>query len=225
MFPPAIRHHDNCGNKNRAVKLNIAVLGTRPEISNDLTSALPTCSWVSLFSLRSSLNRSQNIRINLHDENITYCEGCQVNNLFTLRVKISIDRLYLKGYDLLVGWNITMPLHLFGGKMRDRIRIARLTLRKTQIQLAEEMGVCPNTIASWESGDRTPPTRKLVALCAALGISLDYLLTGKNGWIRKNAPLAATKANSSRWWTWKRMLDTSQSRMRISARTESKLES
>ena len=63
--------------------------------------------------------------------------------------------------------------------MNDRIRIARLTLRKTQGQLAKELGVCLNTIASWEAGTRTPPTRKLVALCAALGISFDYLLTGK----------------------------------------------
>ena len=66
--------------------------------------------------------------------------------------------------------------------MKDRIRILRLTMRKTQKQLATALGMkSANTIANWESGLRTPPTKILPQLADELQVSLDYLLTGRNG--------------------------------------------
>lgn len=65
--------------------------------------------------------------------------------------------------------------------MKDRIRIRRLTLRKTQKQLATALGMkSANTIANWESGLRTPPTKILSQLADELQVSLDYLLNGKD---------------------------------------------
>jgi len=64
--------------------------------------------------------------------------------------------------------------------MKDRIRILRLTMRKTQKQLATALGMkSANTVANWESGLRTPPTKILPQLADELEVSLDYLLTGK----------------------------------------------
>lgn len=65
--------------------------------------------------------------------------------------------------------------------MKDRIRIRRLTLRKTQRQLATALGMkSANTIANWESGLRTLPTKILTQLADELQVSLDYLLNGKD---------------------------------------------
>lgn len=64
--------------------------------------------------------------------------------------------------------------------MKDRIRIRRLTLRKTQKQLATALGMkSANTIANWESGLRTPPTKILSQLADELEVSLDFLLNGR----------------------------------------------
>ena len=62
--------------------------------------------------------------------------------------------------------------------MKDKIKSLRIQAGLTQEQLAHEVGYKrQSTVGMWEAGDRTPPTKKLVALARALGCTIEELLT------------------------------------------------
>lgn len=57
----------------------------------------------------------------------------------------------------------------------DRLRKHRLRTRKTQTQMAAEIGVAQSSYAQWETGQRTPELRHLPAICQVLGVSVEEL--------------------------------------------------
>lgn len=61
----------------------------------------------------------------------------------------------------------------------DRIASRRKDLSLTQVALAKKIGVSGVSVGKWESGLNQPKGRYLNDLAAALGVSVDWLLTGK----------------------------------------------
>lgn len=61
----------------------------------------------------------------------------------------------------------------------DRIRQTRIGQKLTQQQLGDRVGVTKATISQWEKGDYSPSGQNLYNLAKALGVSADWLLTGK----------------------------------------------
>lgn len=67
----------------------------------------------------------------------------------------------------------------YAGQLGQRIHQARTKAGLTLAQVAEEIGVSPASISSWEHGEYEPPAGDLVALAAALECSAAGLLTGR----------------------------------------------
>jgi SOS-response transcriptional repressor LexA len=63
----------------------------------------------------------------------------------------------------------------------DRISAKRRELSLSQVALAQKIGVSGVSVGKWESGLNQPKGRYLKELAAALGVSVDWLLTGKEG--------------------------------------------
>jgi SOS-response transcriptional repressor LexA len=63
----------------------------------------------------------------------------------------------------------------------DRISAKRRELSLSQVALAQKIGVSGVSVGKWESGLNQPKGRYLNELAAALGVSVDWLLTGKDG--------------------------------------------
>jgi len=63
----------------------------------------------------------------------------------------------------------------------DRIASRRKDLSLTQVALAKKIGISGVSVGKWESGLNQPKGRYLNDLAAALGVSVDWLLTGKEG--------------------------------------------
>ena len=59
--------------------------------------------------------------------------------------------------------------------MKESIKTFRRAKRMTQKQLAERLGVSISAVGMWELGERNPPAKKLPALAAALGCTIDEL--------------------------------------------------
>lgn len=74
----------------------------------------------------------------------------------------------------------------------QRIRKRRQTMKLTQQQLAEALGVTPQHISAVEKDKRTPSLDSLAKLAEELGVTVDYLVTGKEGVITD--PIPAIKA-------------------------------
>ena len=62
-----------------------------------------------------------------------------------------------------------------------RIGFARRRLGISQEALSEQLGVSPAAVGAYEQGRRSPSAAMLVALSKTLGVSIDFLLTGKPG--------------------------------------------
>ncbi len=77
----------------------------------------------------------------------------------------------------------------------QRIRKRRQDLEITQRQLAEALGVTPQHISAVEQDKRTPSLPSLAKLAEELGVTVDYLMTGKEGVITDIIP--AIKADKS----------------------------
>jgi transcriptional regulator with XRE-family HTH domain len=60
-----------------------------------------------------------------------------------------------------------------------RVRSQRQTLKLTQQELAQEVGVTHQHVSRIEGGHAVPSLELLVKLSRHLGVSTDYLLTGK----------------------------------------------
>lgn len=62
-------------------------------------------------------------------------------------------------------------------KLHEKIYYCRKKAGLSQDSLAEAVGVSRQAISKWELGDAIPETSKLAALAAALGVSIDWLLS------------------------------------------------
>lgn len=58
----------------------------------------------------------------------------------------------------------------------------------TQKELAEAIGVTPQHISAIEQDERDPSLSSLVKLAAELGVTIDYLVTGKESVITDTIP-------------------------------------
>lgn len=65
------------------------------------------------------------------------------------------------------------------GKISENIRAALLAKGINQNQLAEAASVSNVTISRYMSGARTPGTEELYRMAKVLGVSMEYLLTGR----------------------------------------------
>ena len=61
----------------------------------------------------------------------------------------------------------------------NRIAALRRSAGLSQAQLAQELKISPSAVGMYEQGRREPSLTSLVELAQALGVSADYLLTGK----------------------------------------------
>lgn len=75
----------------------------------------------------------------------------------------------------------------------DRIRKRRQGLKITQQELAEAIGVTPQHVSAIEQDKRDPSLARLARLAEELGVTVDYLVTGKEGGIAD--PIPAIKAD------------------------------
>ena len=74
-----------------------------------------------------------------------------------------------------------------------RIRKRREALKITQQQLAKAIGVTPQHISAIEQNKRDPSSPSLAKLAQELGVTVDYLVTGREGGIID--PIPAIKAD------------------------------
>ena len=77
----------------------------------------------------------------------------------------------------------------------QRTRMRRQALKVTQQELAEGIGMSPQHISAIEQDKRAPSLPFLVSLAEELGVTVDYLLTGKEGVITDTIP--AIKADKT----------------------------
>ena len=61
----------------------------------------------------------------------------------------------------------------------ERIAYLRGKLGWSQAQLAKRLNISPSAVGMYEQGRREPPVDILVTLSGTLGVSMDYLLTGR----------------------------------------------
>jgi len=79
-------------------------------------------------------------------------------------------------------------------KLGQRIRDRRISLEITQENLASNLGVTAQHISAIEKDKRVPSLYFMVRLSKELGVSIDYLVSGKKGVITEVIP--ALKANN-----------------------------
>lgn len=70
----------------------------------------------------------------------------------------------------------------------NRITKYRKSKGMTQEALAEKLGVSSQAVSKWETDTSCPDITMLPKLCAALGITTDELLTGKNADVKMLPP-------------------------------------
>lgn len=64
-------------------------------------------------------------------------------------------------------------------EFNERIILTRKGRNLSQEALAELVGVSRQAVSKWETGEAKPDADKLMALCLALDVSMDYLCFGK----------------------------------------------
>ena len=68
-------------------------------------------------------------------------------------------------------------------EMGKRIMVRRKSLRMTQEELAEELGVSTQMISNLELGKKAIRPENLAKVCSVLNMSADFILTGANSQI------------------------------------------
>ena len=63
--------------------------------------------------------------------------------------------------------------------IEERLKKLRKSAGLTQTELADRMGVHPQTISKWERGISQPDISQLAALASALGVSIEELFGGE----------------------------------------------
>ena len=61
----------------------------------------------------------------------------------------------------------------------ERIALLRSKLGWSQAELARRLNISPSAVGMYEQGRREPPVDILVSLSRSLGVSMDYLVTGR----------------------------------------------
>lgn len=62
----------------------------------------------------------------------------------------------------------------------ERLRATMKILKRTQVQLADEIGVSQNAVSKWMSGECLPETAQILATAKFLGVPVDYLIDDSN---------------------------------------------
>jgi transcriptional regulator with XRE-family HTH domain len=70
----------------------------------------------------------------------------------------------------------------------QRIRERRLSMKLTQQDIAKAIDVTPQHISAIEQDKRAPALTSLVKLAEELGVTIDYLVTGKDSVITDTIP-------------------------------------
>ena len=70
----------------------------------------------------------------------------------------------------------------------QRIREKRESLKLTQKQLADNLGLTPQHISAIEQDKRLPSVSSLARFAEQLGVNIDYLITGKEGTVTEIIP-------------------------------------
>ena len=65
-------------------------------------------------------------------------------------------------------------------EMGQRITVRRKSLRMTQDEMAEKLGVSAQMISNLELGKKAIRPENLARVCDVLGLSADFILTGTN---------------------------------------------
>jgi len=86
----------------------------------------------------------------------------------------------------------------------ERIKLRRQALKITQQQLAQALGMTPQHISAIEQDKGSPSLALLPTLAEELGVSIDYLVSGKEGIITDTIP--AIKADKRLTLKAKRLL-------------------
>lgn len=79
-------------------------------------------------------------------------------------------------------------------KIGDRLKLARKSRRLTQKELAARLVIKYQSIGRWEKGDVTPGAKHLPRLAKALGVRVEWLLTGE-GEMRAGGELGGAYSN------------------------------
>jgi len=69
-----------------------------------------------------------------------------------------------------------------------RLRSRRQALKLSQQELSEAIGLTPQHISAIEQDKRSPSLTSLAKLAMELGVTTDYLITGKEGVITDTIP-------------------------------------
>jgi transcriptional regulator with XRE-family HTH domain len=77
----------------------------------------------------------------------------------------------------------------------QRLQSRRKALKYTQHELAEAIGLTPQHVSAIEQDKRAPSLSSLAKLAEVLGVTTDYLITGKEGVITDT--IATIKADKS----------------------------
>lgn len=79
-------------------------------------------------------------------------------------------------------------------EFKDRVFQARKAKGLSQEDLAEAVGVSRQAVSKWETGEAMPDMDKLIALCQALELDMEYLALGK-----EPAPAARETKKPRKW--------------------------
>jgi transcriptional regulator with XRE-family HTH domain len=82
--------------------------------------------------------------------------------------------------------------------MENRIKEARKALGWSQADLARRMFVTQPSVADWESGRKAPHTKNLARLAVLLGVSFEWLTTGR-GKMHPSTTLSAREPAPDDW--------------------------
>lgn len=80
--------------------------------------------------------------------------------------------------------------------MENRIKAARKVLGWSQADLARRMFVSQPSVAAWELGSKAPHTKNLTRLAVLLGVSFEWLTTGRG---EMHPPHGASTFNPDDW--------------------------
>jgi transcriptional regulator with XRE-family HTH domain len=75
-----------------------------------------------------------------------------------------------------------------------RIAEARQTVGMSRAEFAQNVGVTPDTVDAWETGERAPRANRLTTLCGVLRVSPAWLLTGEGAAPGDSPPLGLGRA-------------------------------
>ena len=82
--------------------------------------------------------------------------------------------------------------------MDKRIKETRIEMGWSQAELARRMFVAQSSVADWESGRKAPHTKNLVRLAIVLGVSFEWLTTGR-GEMHSAATQSARESSPDDW--------------------------